>query len=406
MIGSTASRPRFPVTLDNWQTADQVGWTFCHIAEIFPTALISRGSGAAVPLSRSIMPVAEIGCRDADGESTTVGAIMKATETDGWMVVHDGRLLAEQYAGAMEPATLHLLMSVSKSIVGILVGALVGQGAIRVDDALTRCVPELAESGYREATVRHLLDMRSGIEFSEDYLDPDSGVRQLEQAIGWAPRRSPDVPPSLRGFLLTLRQAREHGGRYEYRSCETDVLGWVCEAAAGERFHKLVGELIWSRLGTEFDANVGVDAEGTGLFDGGMSAALCDLARFGAMIARDGTSLNNHRVVPEAWIEDSFAGGPDSREAFASSPDGARMPGGMYRNQFWFPWPDRQVLLCLGINGQMIYVDRATGLVAVKLSSWPTPQDSWKLYSTLAAFDAINAEVSQGPRWNSVGNLG
>jgi CubicO group peptidase (beta-lactamase class C family) len=352
------------------------------------------------------MPVAEIGCRDADGESTTVGAIMKATETDGWMVVHDGRLLAEQYAGAMEPATLHLLMSVSKSIVGILVGALVGQGAIRVDDALTRYVPELAESGYREATVRHLLDMRSGIEFSEDYLDPDSGVRQLEQAIGWAPRRSPDVPPSLRGFLLTLRQAREHGGRYEYRSCETDVLGWVCEAAAGERFHKLVGELIWSRLGTEFDANVGVDAEGTGLFDGGMSAALCDLARFGAMIARDGTSLNNRQVVPEAWIEDSFGGGPDSREAFASSPDGARMPGGMYRNQFWFPWPDRQVLLCLGINGQMIYVDRATGLVAVKLSSWPTPQDSWKLYSTLAAFDAINAEVSQGPRWNSVGNLG
>jgi CubicO group peptidase (beta-lactamase class C family) len=406
VIGSTASRPRFPVTLDNWQTADQVGWTFCHIAEIFPTALISRGSGAAVPLSRSIMPVAEIGCRDADGESTTVGAIMKATETDGWMVVHDGRLLAEQYAGAMEPATLHLLMSVSKSIVGILVGALVGQGAIRVDAALTSYVPELAESGYREATVRHLLDMRSGIEFSEDYLDPDSGVRQLEQAIGWAPRRSPDVPPSLRGFLLTLRQAREHGGRYEYRSCETDVLGWVCEAAAGERFHKLVGELIWSRLGTEFDANVGVDAEGTGLFDGGMSAALCDLARFGAMIARDGTSLNNHRVVPEAWIEDSFAGGPDSREAFASSPDGARMPGGMYRNQFWFPWPDRQVLLCLGINGQMIYVDRATGLVAAKLSSWPTPQDSWKLYSTLAAFDAINAEVSQGPRWNSVGNRG
>ncbi len=398
MIGSSASRPRFPVTLDNWQTADQVGWTFCHIAEIFPTALISRGSEAAVPLSRNIMPVAEIGCRDADGEWTTVSAIMKATETDGWLVAHDGRLLAEQYAGAMEPATLHLLMSVSKSIVGILVGALVGQGAISVDDELTRYVPELAESGYRQATVRHLLDMRSGIEFSEDYLDPDSGVRQLEQAIGWAPRRSPDVPPTLRGFLLTLRQAREHGGPYEYRSCETDVLGWVCESAAGERFHKLVGELIWSRLGTDFDANVGVDAEGTGLFDGGVSAALCDLARFGAMIARDGTSLNNHQVVSAAWIEDSFAGGPDSREAFASSPDGARMPGGMYRNQFWFPWPDRQVLLCLGIHGQMIYVDRATGLVAVKLSSWPTPQDSWKLYSTLAAFDAINAEVSQGLR--------
>ncbi|HET8914197.1 MAG TPA: serine hydrolase, partial [Propionibacteriaceae bacterium] len=194
MIGSTASRPPFPVTLDNWQTADQVGWTFCHIAEIFPTASISRGSQAAAKLPPRITPLTDIGCRDADGESTTVGAIMKATETDGWMVVHKGQLLAEQYAGALEPATLHLLMSVSKSIIGILVGALVGEGTIDVEEQVTTYVPELAQSGYLGATVRHLLDMRSGIEFSEDYLNPDSGVRQLEQAVGWAPRRSPDVP--------------------------------------------------------------------------------------------------------------------------------------------------------------------------------------------------------------------
>ena len=320
---------------------------------------------------------------------------MKATETDGWMVVQDGRLIAEEYAGAMEPATLHLLMSVSKSIVGALVGVLVGEGAMNVDEQVTAYLPELARSGYRGATVRHLLDMRSGIEFSEDYMDPNSGVRLLEQAMGWAPRSSTDVPATLRGFLLTLRQAREHGGPYEYRSCETDVLGWVCEAAAGHRFPELAGELIWSRLGTDFDANIGVDSEGTGLFDGGISAALCDLARFGVMIARDGTSMTNQQVVPEAWIEDSFAGGLDSREAFASTPDDTRMSGGMYRNQFWFPWSDRQVLLCLGIHGQMIYVNRATGLVAVKLSSWPTPQDSWKLFSTLAAFEAINDEVAQ-----------
>ena len=394
MIGSTASRPPFPVTLDNWQTAEQVGWTFCHIAEIFPTAMISRGSQRAVPLSRHITPFADLSCRDADEESTTVGAIMKATETDGWMVVHDGKLVAEQYAGAMEADTLHLLMSVSKSVVGILVGALAGQGVLNVDEQVTTYVSELEHSGYRGATVRQLLDMRSGIAFSEDYLNPDAEVRVLEQAVGWAPRRSPDVPKTLRGFLLTLRQDSPHGGPFNYRSCETDVLGWVCEAAAGQRFHKLASELIWSRLGADFDANIGVDSEGTGMFDGSISAALCDLARFGIMIAHEGTSLRDHQVVPEAWIADTFAGGPDSREAFASSPSDTRMPGGMYRNQFWFPWPDREVLLCLGIHGQMIFVDRTTGLVAVKVSSWPTPQDPWRLFSTLAAFDAINAELA------------
>ena len=200
MIGSTASRPPFPVTLDNWQTAEQVGWTFCHIAEILPTATISRGSERAVPLSRRITPFADLSCRDADGESTTVGAIMKATDTDGWMVVHDCTLVAEQYAGVMEADTLHLLMSVSKSIVGILVGALAGQGVINVDEQVAAYVPVLEGSGYRGATVRQLLDMRSGIAFSEDYLNPDAEVRVLEQAVGWAPRRSPDVPKTLRGF--------------------------------------------------------------------------------------------------------------------------------------------------------------------------------------------------------------
>jgi CubicO group peptidase (beta-lactamase class C family) len=394
VIGSTASRPPFPVTLDNWQTAAQIGWTFCHIAEIFPTAVISRGSEPAAPLLRRTEPFDELPCGTADGMPTTVGATMAATNTDAWMVVHGDQILAEQYAGAMEPATLHLLMSVSKSIVGILVGALIGERMLDVEEQVTAYVPELERSGYCGATVRHLLDMRSGIAFSEDYLDPDAEVRVLEQAIGWAPRRNPDVPHTLRGFLLTLRQSKPHGGPFDYRSCETDVLGWVCEAAAGRRFPDLAGELIWSRLGADFDANIGVDSEGTGMFDGSISAALCDLARFGLMIARDGVSLSGHQVVPEAWIADSFAGGPDSRQAFAACPSDTLMPGGMYRNQFWFPWPNRQVLLCLGIHGQMIFVDRETGLVAVKLSSWPTPQDPWRLFSTLAAFDAINTEMA------------
>jgi CubicO group peptidase (beta-lactamase class C family) len=393
VIGSTASRPPFPVTLDNWQTAAQIGWTFCHIAEIFPTAIISRGSEPAAKLVPRIEPVADLPCPDAGGNLSTVGAIVKATDTDGWMVVHGDHIVAEDYAGALQPATLHLLMSVSKSIVGILVGALAGQRMLDVLAPVTAYVPQLERSGYRGATVRQLLDMRSGISFSEDYLDLDSEVRVLEQAVGWAPRRSPDVPDTLRGFLLTLQQGSPHGGPFDYRSCESDILGWVCEAAAGQRFPELAGELIWSRLGAEFDANIGIDSEGTGMFDGGMSAALGDLARFGLMIAREGTSVSNKQVVQPVWIADSFVGGADSRQAFAASANDTRMPGGMYRNQFWFPWPHRQVLLCLGIHGQMIYVDRTTGLVAVKLSSWPTPQDPWKLFSTLAAFDAINAEL-------------
>ena len=97
---------------------------------------------------------------------------MASTATDGWIVVRHGKVVAEQYYGGMRPDTSHLLMSVSKSLVGMVVGALVGAGSLDVDAQLTRYVPALAQSGYAGATVRHILDMRSGIKFSEDYLDP------------------------------------------------------------------------------------------------------------------------------------------------------------------------------------------------------------------------------------------
>ena len=90
-------------------------------------------------------------------------------------------------------------------------------------------MPALANSGYAGATVRNLLDMRSGIKFSEDYLDPLAEVRLIEQAIGWAPRTVPDLPATMYDFLVTLQKKSPHGGPFEYRSCETDVLGWICE---------------------------------------------------------------------------------------------------------------------------------------------------------------------------------
>ncbi len=399
MIGSGSARPPFPVTLDNWQSAGALKWTFQHMAEIFPTATISRGAEHVPSLPRIAYEPDALPVTTHDGETASVHAVMSGTDTDGWLVIRDhpswgAQVLVERYAGEMTASTLHLMMSVTKSVVGITVGALVGQGVIDTEAPVTHYIPALYDSGYAGATVRHLLDMRSGIRFSEDYLDPMAEVRVLEQAFGWAPKLLPEVPGTLRDFLISLKQDGTHGGPFDYRSCESDVLGWVVEAATGRRFVEVASELVWSRIGAEFDANIGIDSAGSGMFDGGMSATLGDLARFGLMILRRGTSVTGQQVVPSWWIDDSFVGGPDSVQAFADSPGDNRMPGGLYRNQFWIPDATRPVLLCLGIHGQMIYVNAGAGVVAVKLSSWPTPQNAWKLFSTVAAFDAISRDVS------------
>ena len=319
---------------------------------------------------------------------------MDTTGTDGFAVAHRGSMVAEEYRHGLGPQTRHLLFSVSKSLVAAVVGALHGAGAIGLDAPVSSFVPALANCGYGGATVRHLLDMRSGIAFSDDYGDPTAQIHILDQAMGWAPRSSPDVPCTLYDFLLTLRAKSAHGGPFEYRSSDTDVLGWVCEVAGGRRMPELMSELLWSRLGAQCDATIGVDGVGTGMFNGGISACLSDMIRFGSLFLRDGVSLMGEQVLPAAWIADTLNGGPDSRQAFAASADDTGMPGGMYRNQVWFPYPGSNVLLCQGMSGQMIYVNRAADVVAAKLSTQPHLQGGHVLSNTLRAFDAVAHELA------------
>ena len=157
---------------------------------------------------------------------------------------------------------------------------------------------------------------------------------------------------------------------------------------------ELMSQVLWAKLGARKDATIGVDSAGTGFFDGGINTCLSDLVRFGSLFLSDGTSLTGERVVSPSWIADTFAGEQGSRAAFAAGPVDNGMPGGMYRNQCWIPYEGGNVLLCIGIHGQMIYVNRAADMVAAKFSSWPLPQDTEKLFATITAFDEIAAQLS------------
>ena len=382
------------ISLENWLSEPYSRWSFQHVEDFVPTAVISRGTGPTAALPGASAPIAEIPVTGTDGAATTVGAVMATTATDGWAVAHRGSMVAEEYVDDLGSRTRHLLFSVSKSLVAAVVGALHGAGAIDLGAPVTTFVPALANCGYAGATVRQLLDMRSGIAFSDNYLHPTAEIHVLDQAIGWAPRSSPNVPSTLRDFLLTLRQKSPHGGPFEYRSCETDVLGWICEVAGGQQMPELMSELLWSRIGAQCDATIGVDAVGSGFFDGGISACLTDMIRFGSLFVRDGVSLTGRQVVPAAWVVDTLDGGPDSRQAFAASPDDNEMPGGMYRNQVWFPCPGNNVVLCQGMCGQLIYINRAAQVVAAKLSTQPDSADPQTLLDTLRAFDAIAHELA------------
>jgi CubicO group peptidase (beta-lactamase class C family) len=394
MKGSPPFGPESQVTLANWQDAPANKWGFQHARELVPTARIRRGSGPTWILEREERDVRGV-TFEANDLRQTVGQMLEATHTDGFLVIHRGKIAAEYYFNGMQEDTPHLLMSVSKSITAALAGRLVERGALAVDAPITELVPELAGTAFTGATARHLLDMRAGVRFNENYDDVGADVRVCEQVYQLRPRTDDRLPADAISYFATLQRDGEHGGGFRYSSILTDVLAWVLERAGGARFHELVSTEIWAPIGAEFDAEVTVDAHGNAMADGGISTTMRDLGRFGLQyLTRD--SSGRPQVVPREWVRDTIRGASDGAEVFSASGEQVGFPpGAHYRNCWWVRDGAEGYLHGSGIYGQNVFVHGPSETVVVKFSSWAKALDRFALESTAAAVVAIGRFLDQ-----------
>lgn len=357
--------------------------TFQRVRELVPTAQVRRSSTPA-PWSRALQDLGSVEI-EIDGRRETVDQFLAASFTDGFCVVHRGKIVAEHYNNGMSEHTLHLVQSVSKSVTATALGILAARGQVRVDVPVTHYLPELAATAYRGATVQQVLDMTSGVQWDETYTAPDSHCAQMDVACGWKTTSDPTWPKSMWELLLTLRESRgPHGADFSYRSIETDVLGFVLERATGVRLAALVSNELWAPMGAEEDACYTVDPTGFACACGGFNATLRDLARFASLYVLGGANAAR-QIVPANWIENTRAG--DTRLFRGSYQE--VLPSGAYRNQFWVEDPVRRVLLARGVFGQLIFMDPAAEFVAVKVSSWPEFVNPDRTRTALAAIRAI-----------------
>jgi CubicO group peptidase (beta-lactamase class C family) len=401
MVGSPPAADRL-VTLSNWQDAPWNRWSFQHVAELMPAARISRGDGPALELPGESGDLSDLPFRTVAGTSSTLGAYLEASYTDGFIALHHGRIVVELYSNGMTPGTRHLLQSVSKSLTGALAGALVGSGALDPGGLVTDYVPVLRGTSFEGATVRHLLDMTAGTRFSEDYDDPAADVRRYEIAAGWQPAAAGQPATDLAAYIAGLSSQSAHGEAFAYRSILTDVLALVVEGASGMRFAEAMSDLLWSRIGAEYDAEITVDRHGNAMSDGGFSVTLRDLARFGSLYLWGGC-LNGRQVLPAAWVADTRFADPACREVFLASLEPAHAElspahqacasRGHYRNQWWVLDPGAGVMMGSGIYGQYVYVDAARDVVLAKLSSLPRPLDPTVSADALSAFASLAAHL-------------
>lgn len=378
-------------TLANWRVPPFSRWAFRHVRKFIPVADITCVAGEAWQLPAEPQSLHEFHLFSDRNAPLSLDGFLEETATDALVVMHGGRIIHECYVHGMTERARHIVMSASKSMVGLIAGILQGEGILDLEAPVSALVPEIAGTAYRGATVRHLLDMRAGAVYD------DADLRAYAAAGNWQPGGPGAAPADLHAFFEnTPGTAIPHGGPFRYVSAHTDLLGWALERATGHPFATLVRRLLWEPLGAEEDAYITLDGRGAPRCTGGLCTTARDLARVGQLLVQDGRR-DERQIIPSEWIND-IVGNGDAR-AWRQGEFAAGFPGmRMHYRAGWYVIDDEpQTLFALGIHGQHLFVDRRNGLVIAKLSSQSSPIDQRTIALTQAAVREIRRCVIGGP---------
>ncbi len=363
-------RPR-SLNLANWRQPPHGRWAFHHVREILPSESISRGDAASQLASAPSAALDDLRTPGPAGDEITLADWLGLSNSDALLVAHRGRLVHEWYVEPAIETHPHIVFSISKSITGTLAGVLVAQGSFDPARMVVDYIPELAESGYRDARVQHVLDMAVRIEFTEDYVATSGPYIDYRTATAWHPCPVDAIDQNTHDFLASLARADgDHGEVWQYKSPNSDLLGWLLERASGARAAELLTRHLWQPLGAEADAYITVDRKGAARTAGGLCVVPRDLLRFAEMVRNDG-AVDGRQVIPAAWIDDCRSGG--SHDAWRRGESVKEFPRGRYRNKWYNSGDDHATMLAIGIHGQWIYIDPVAEVTIVMLSAQDEP---------------------------------
>ncbi|HJM72863.1 MAG TPA: serine hydrolase, partial [Acidimicrobiales bacterium] len=228
----------------NWTAWPNTRWSFTHMDELRASARIAAGgpAGDLLPDAHTssgqegaeneaddevgLVDLDELAMDDGDGDNWTLDEMLHQTCTNGFLVLHRGRVVAERYFNGMDRSTRHIMFSMTKTVTGVLAMAAVESGAMAMDDLLTVHVPELADTAYAPVTVQQALDMTDGIRFVEDYSDNKSDIMRYAVAMAFTPVPGNwDGPCGIHEAIMGFTERDQLPGEsFLYKSVTTDVL--------------------------------------------------------------------------------------------------------------------------------------------------------------------------------------
>lgn len=328
----------------------------------FSTRTVACGE-RVLPLPRADRQLEDLTVRSRGIEYDLVDYVSR-NRVAGLLILQRGRIALEHYEFGNNASTRWISMSMAKSISTTLVGVAIRDGYIgSVDEPLTRYLPQLAGGGYDGVSIRHLMQMTSGVSWDDTHTDPASERRQMLEL------QIQQRPGAILHYVSGMPRVALPGSVWNYSTGETHVVGALLRAATHKWIADYLSERIWSRLGMESPATWWLESpNGLEVAGSGLSATLRDYGRFGLFNLNDGV-IDGERVLPEGWVRE------------ASAP---RDVGGKQVEYGYMWWPvasadgsfDESAYTARGIFGQYIYINPRRQLVIVVLSARSKPKGS------------------------------
>jgi CubicO group peptidase (beta-lactamase class C family) len=347
---------------------------FRSMDQLFTTRTVARG-GSEWNLPRSDRALDFT--YSWQGSSVPAGQFLERTYTNALLVLKDGRIVSEIYRNNSDARSRFIGWSMTKSLTSVLIGCALQEGRIdSLDTPITRYLPELAGGGYDGVSIRHVMQMRSGVDYQEryDFANPGVAASNHISALVRNTARFADV-------ARTLSRTHAPGIHFQYKTIDTAVLGWLVERATQGSVAAYTARCLWEPLGAEADGYYIMDGPpGVGReFSGaGYNATLRDYARFGQMML-DGGVANGRRIISAEWVRQSTE---------PNGPEDSRRGG--YGLQWW-TMGGSDAYAAIGLQGQYIYIDPSTRTVLVKLSYFPPGNTGMLEAETFAFMQAASA---------------
>jgi CubicO group peptidase (beta-lactamase class C family) len=336
---------------------------FSHFDQLFEGRVVGRAA-APSPLTRA---TAEPPLRYRFGVRTlTLEDYLARNPTTGLLIARGDAILVERYQYARNDRHRFTSFSMAKTVTAMLIGIAIAEGHIRsVDDLAATYVPGLADTEYGRTSLRDLLQMSSGVHFSENYSSQDDSARLFIETV------FQDGAGGVEAVKRYNQRDWPSGTMFSYASVETQVLGLVLRGAVGRPVADYLREKIWEPMGAEADATWLIDRSGQEAAYCCLNAVLRDYARLGLLLGHDG-NWRGRQLIPAAWINDATRVRDDQPHL---RPGTARRFLG-YGYQVWILPGERRMFALLGLYGQAIFVDPASHLVMVHTAAYKQATDS------------------------------